>query len=41
MVSYETARESLHGAAICCESMAQFPYDPLAEGEGAPGKNNR
>ena len=35
MVSHETAREGLRGAGICCESMSQFRYDPLAEGEGA------
>lgn len=34
MVSYETARESLQRAGTCCESMAQFRYDPLAKGEG-------
>lgn len=34
MVTYETARESLQRAGVCCESMAQFRYQPLAEGEG-------
>lgn len=33
LVTYETARASLQSAAVCCESMAQFRYEPLAEGE--------
>lgn len=38
MVSYETAKESLQSAPSCCESLAQFQYEPLAEGEGVSFK---
>lgn len=34
MVSYETAVDSLRNAPGCCESNAQFSYEPLVEGEG-------
>jgi len=34
MVTYQEAADSLRDARVCCESMAQFKYEPLTEGEG-------
>lgn len=35
MVTHEKAVDSLRNSRICCESMAQFEYAPMSEGEGA------